>query len=179
MRKSTSLGACLLVLLLAGGCATAIGTKQLDFKSLRSDTVYVAPPRNLTHGGNQVPGSGEEFLGCFETKMRELAPAVKVLKDTTPEFDYEHTAQKEDVLAYAKSLGADYSIILELGEMRDAAPFTFRPDFVSLNTGTMYRVADGAEVWTAPLTRVEGPNLEKYNRLLMELAGRVVRGLVE
>jgi hypothetical protein len=179
MRKSTSLGACLLVLLLAAGCATAIGTKQLDFKSLRADSVYVAPPRNLTHGGNQVPGSGEEFLGCFETKMRELAPAVKVLRETTPTFDYEHTPQKDDVLTHAKSLGADYSIIFELGEMRDAAPFTFRPDFVSLNMGTMYRVADGAEVWTAAPTRVEGANPEKYNRLLLELAGRVVKGLLE
>jgi hypothetical protein len=62
--------------------------------------------------------------------------------------------------------------------MRDAAPMTFRSDFVTLNAGSMFRVVDGKEVWTAAVTTIEGPNLPKYNRLLDELAERVVRSMV-
>lgn len=168
------------VLLLASGCASGIGTKQAGFTSLKSDKVFVAPPRNLTHGDNPVEGSGEEFLGQLEVKLRELVPAVTMMRENSAgKFTYAKRPVTEEVIDHARSLGADYAVILVLGEMRDAAPFTFRPDFVTLNWGGMYRVADRTEVWTSGAVVIQGANPEKYNRLLTELAERVVKGMVE
>ena len=127
--KTTSWTLGMLVLLLASGCALGIGTKQSGFTSLKSDKVFVAPPRNLTHGGNPVEGSGQEFLGQFEVKLRELAPAATMIRETSAgKFTYANRPATEEVIDYAISLGADYAIIFVLGEMRDA---TSRLDFIS------------------------------------------------
>lgn len=170
----------LVVLLLASGCASGIGTKQAGFTSLKSDKVFVAPPTNLTHGGSPVEGSGEEFLGQLEMKLREFVPAVTMIRESRAgKFTYATTPGTEEVIDYARSLGADYAIICVLGEMRDAAPFTFRPDFVTLNWGAMYRVADRTEVWKSETVVIQGGNPPAYNRLLTILAERVVKGMVE
>ena len=74
---------------------------------------------------------------------------------------------------------ADYVLRLVLGEFLDAAPMTFRPDYVTLQSADWWSTKNGAVVWSLAVPMVSaGTNLRDYHRLIDELAERVVEGMV-
>ena len=70
--------------------------------------------------------------------------------------------------------------MLELGEFRDAAPFSFRADFVTLQSGVMYRVASGEPVWRLEKPVVwQASNLGSYRTLVKEFGAAIAASIAD
>src|SRR4029079_15732518 len=54
----------------------------------------------------------------------------------------------EAAVAEARKVNAAYVLRTVLGEFRDAAPMTFRSDFVTLESAHLWRTNNGALVWS-------------------------------
>jgi len=113
---------------------------------------------------------------------RELSTLSK-FKATPFEADAKlnHSASivKSDALEAGKSAAADYVLILDLGEFRNAAPMTFRSDFVTLQNGSLFRVSDGKEAWVlnSPIV-LEKSNLGDHLILIDNLAKLVAESIL-
>jgi hypothetical protein len=96
----------------------------------------------------------------------------------TPDARFSNTTvpSVEAAVAEARTLNADYVLRTVLGEFRDAAPMTFRRDFVTLESAHLWRAKNAALVWSLekPLEASTG-NLGHYYPLLDELAGSVAK----
>jgi hypothetical protein len=61
-----------------------------------------------------------------------------------------------------------------LGEFRNAAPMTFRSDFVTLEKASMVNVATGEEVWRLQKpVKLEKTNIGNHLGLLDDLAKKI------
>jgi len=165
----------LLVAVLAGCAGLPVRTRPYT-----AGSVLVLPPRDVVQGGRPHPkgiGSGRALMEFLVTRF--AGTPFEAVTTRSKAFNHIETAAKEKALAEAKRLKADYCLQLALGEFRNAAPFSFRTDYVYLSQGVMYDVADGQEVWriTSPLYR-EKENVGNHFPLLEAIARIVVRSVV-
>jgi hypothetical protein len=135
------------------------------------------PPRDMVHG-QLVVGSGIEFQ-TYLLKAFKSFPNIEVLTTDNPKFSNEKSILKQEALEEARLMNADYVLTTSLGEMRDAAAFSFRKDFVSLEYAALYRVSDGKIIWQGLRHTVEGANITTYKTLLVGLAERMVKSMME
>jgi len=92
-------------------------------------------------------GSGKLLQDTVVHELREGSSFGVILTDNQTKFTHTEYIEKREALAEAKRLKADYCLILELGEFRNAIPMGFRSDFVTLESGVLYEVSSGKEVW--------------------------------
>lgn len=171
----------LIVLLVLAAITVGCGmqtVKSDGFSGLNNTSVYIAPPRDLTHGGALVEGSGTLFLHYLKQHLHETSGGkLRVLIVDVPTLGNRNIDIAE-VFQKAQQTGTDYLLTIVLGDMRDAAPMSFRSDYVSIAEGVLYRVSDKKEVWRAFPYRIEGGNIGQYNRLLDALAREVATSLI-
>jgi hypothetical protein len=166
----------LAVLAVLSGCAAPI---KVATKPYSSGRILVLPPRDVVQ--NAVPhkvgvGSGQIFQKNLIANFE--GSAFKVITTDSAEFSGTEIAPKEKVLAEAKRLNADFVLQSVLGEFQDAAPMTFRPDFVFVDKAAMYDVRTGESVWelSAPLYLQKG-NIGSYQGLLEDHARSMVTSI--
>jgi hypothetical protein len=167
----------LLLLAATTACATTVSGRK--FTDYQAGSVLVLPPRDVVQGG--VPhakgvGSGQIFLdyvtGAFQTT------GFRVITTRNPSFDGTRIATREEALAEGKALGADYVLVLVLGEFLDAAPMTFRADSVTLQQAVMIGTASGNDVWRLDKpTTFQKTNIGPYTPLLDEMAQSLVKAI--
>ena len=165
-----------LVIIFGIGCSMR-SVKTEGFAGLKDTSIYVAQPSDLTHGGALVKGSGDEFLLYLKSSLNEMSKGnlrVVTTENVVPRSDNIIA----DAFNKAKESSTEYILIITLGEMRDAAPMTFRSDYVSIQEGVLYRLADNKEVWRALPYKMEGGNITKYNSLLDDLAKKITESII-
>ncbi len=143
---------------------------------LQPSTVLLLPPRDVIQKGKPHPagaGSGAYLLqkirAGFESK------GWKTLTTDSLDFSNYTIASQEAALSEARRLRAHYVLQVVLGEFRDAAPMTFRPDFVSLQEAHFWDVENGTALWATNLPTVyQSNNLRSYHHLLDDLSGVLV-----
>jgi len=135
-------------------------------------TMLLLPPRNVIQDG--VPhrvgvDSGTYFARSLEREFTKHG--WRVVTTTDSRFSNTDIAPADEAIAEARKVNAEYVFRTVLGEFRDAAPMTFRADFVTLDTAHLWQAENAALVWSLPKPRVsDGTNLIHYYRLLDELA---------
>ena len=134
--------------------------------------VLILPPRDMIQDGvfhAVSPGSGKYLLD--QARTRFTAAGWTVLTTDAPEFTPLAIPQLRPAILEGRRQHADYVLRLVLGEFRDAAPMTFRPDFVTLQSAELWSTKNAALVWALerPLES-SGNNLPHYHRLIDELA---------
>jgi hypothetical protein len=142
-------------------------------------SVLVLPPHDATYQGAPHPkgaGTGDRLEHSLVEDFAKT-PFHATLT-TNPAFQHTKSVDPAAALAEAKRLGSAYCLILELGEFHDAGPMTFRRDYMTLQSGVMYAVATGAEVWrvTQPLA-VSKTNLGSCDSLVTGLAKIIVTSI--
>ena len=82
-------------------------------------------------------------------------------------------------MAEAKRLNANYFLQVVLGEFQDAAPMTFRPDFINLDKAIMYDASNGEVVWelTAPIYSNKG-NVGSYKGLMDDQSVMIAKSIL-
>lgn len=164
-------------LLLFCGCASL----HVSAKSYAPGRILVLPPRDLVQSAVPHPkgaGSGQVFQNYLKTRFAE-SPFVLLTTDST-QFSGLEIASKEQCLNEARRMDADYCLQVVLGEFQNAAPMTFRPDYVYLDRAMLYSVRSGEIVWQlAEPFRVQKGNIGNHLKLLDELAGMVSISIIE
>lgn len=157
------------------GCSTMNVVKE----SYSRGSVLILPARDVVQGGAPHPvgaGSGQYFAQAVSRALDAEGRLTSLMTGKSNRFMAVPT--REEAITQAKSAGADYVLVTVLGEFLDAAPFTFREDYVTLQKAVMYSVKDGKLVFSLEKPyRASGTNLGNYYRLMDEIAAELAKQL--
>ena len=175
-RKLASSIALFLLLTLPAAC----GGLSVERTEFAPGQVLILPPRDVVQGGkphDKGVGSGERL----QQKLKESLARYKAWVVVVPEggeFDHTSIASKDSAVAAAKSAGADYALQVVLGEFRNAAPMSFRTDFVVLESAVMWRTESGEEVWRLRKpTNLSKGNLGSHLGLIDRIAAAIAKSI--
>ncbi|WP_321532370.1 hypothetical protein [uncultured Desulfuromonas sp.] len=84
----------------------------------------------------------------------------------------------QQALEEGKSANCRYCLTMMLGEFRNAAPMTFRTDFVVLNKATLFDTQTGQKVWELeqPIL-LEKSNIGNHLGLIEDMAKTVAKSI--
>ncbi|MBN2490499.1 MAG: hypothetical protein JXQ29_06595 [Planctomycetes bacterium] len=179
LRSAHEVGAVIILLALFSVALSGCASFPAEKGTYQPGKILVLPPRDVVQNG--VPhakgvDSGKILQGCVS---RALARSqFTVVETSNPSFHHTAIATKEEALQEAQRLNADYCLQLVLGEFLDAAPMTFRSDYVHLSDGVMYETSSGNAVWQLTKTLYLGKtNLGSFHPLLESLARKVAKSI--
>lgn len=140
-------------------------------------TILILPPRDVTQGGNLHPagqGTGMQLQKVTQERMAALSTFNVISVAPTVAMNNEREIRIEDAIAVGRQNGAHYCLILNLGEFLDAAPMTFRPDYVTLQSGELIDLMTQKSIWSVKRPyRVDKTNLGSTDPLI-NLIGKMV-----
>lgn len=139
---------------------------------LSPSTVLLLPTRNVTQDGKPHHAGADSGAYFMHSLQKELVTrGWRVVLTTDARFTNTTIAPVEEAITEARRLDADYVLRTVLGEFRDAAPMTFRRDFVTVDAAHLWQTRNAALVWSLrePIDSA-GMNLRHYYRLLDAVA---------
>lgn len=144
--------------------------------------ILIMPSRDVVQGGKahaQGAGSGKNLQVAVHRELSTLSQFKATPFEANEKLNHSASIVKSDALEAGKSAAADYVLILDLGEFRNAAPMTFRSDFVTLQSGSLVRVSDGKETWVlnSPVV-LEKSNIGNHLILIDNLAKLVSESIL-
>lgn len=144
--------------------------------------ILIMPSRDVVQGGKahaQGAGSGKNLQVAVLRELSTLSTFKATPFEANAKLNHSASIVKSDALEAGKSAAADYVLILDLGEFRNAAPMTFRSDFVTLQNGSLLRVSDGKETWVlnSPVV-LEKSNMGNHLVLIDNLAKLVAESIL-
>lgn len=164
-----------------GGCHHQAAPLSDRLALVPPGRVLILPPRDMVQGGgfHEVsPGSGAYLLNEVRPQLERRGWRVMTTDSTS--FSNLSIADPREAITEGRRLEADYVMRLVLGEFLDAAPMTFRPDFVTLQSAELWSTKNGALIWSISTPLVyAGANLRHYNRLIDDMAGELAEHLAE
>lgn len=168
---------CLVVL---SGCSSMSTTKSEPIAN--GSKILIMPSRDVVQGGRahaQGAGSGKNLQVAVQRELSTQSQFKATSLDADAKLNHSASIVKSDALEAGKSAAADYVLILDLGEFRNAAPMTFRSDFVTLQSGSLVRVSDGKETWVlnSPVV-LEKSNIGNHLILIDNLAKLVAESIL-
>lgn len=150
-----------------------------DFPQVPPGKVLILPPRDMVQGGGFhaiSPGTGSYLLGRLRPQLEQLG--WKVLTTEAPGFSNVSIVEVGPAIVEGRRQNADYVFCLVLGEFLDAAPMTFRADYVTLQSAELWSTRNAALVWSISVPLVsQGTNIRSCHRLIDELAEVLIDGL--
>ena len=176
MNKILSVIVCLLMV----GCSMHYSkTAQID----KNAYLLIMPPRDAVQGGVQhsaAAGTGNQLQRAVKTKLEGYGFQKVFLFEETPAMNHKAEVSRADALAVARELKFKYCLLLDLGEFRNAAPLTFRSDFMTLQSGHLIDVDTGLDVWTLtePLEKSK-ENLGNIHKLLDKISTLVAKSIAK
>lgn len=146
---------------------------------LQSGSILILPPRDVIQDGKPH----EKGADSGATLLQDLSNGFEAdgwatLLTDNRNFSYLTIATEHDALAEAKRLNAHYVLQVVLGEFLDAAPMTFRSDFVTLQQARLWNAESGQLVWSIDTPIVySGTNLGHYYRFLDKISDFIVHSI--
>ena len=175
-------GITILSIMLLSGCASINATKTTTLTS--NTKILVMPPHDVVQGG--IPhivgkGSGRRLQKSIQRELNLASDYDIVVLEANEKFNHTTVIKREAAIAESIKLGVDYCLILTLGEFRDAAPMTFRSDFVTLNSGVLIDVNTKKEIWSlnSPFKVDTGTNLGNYHSIIDKIAKAIAESIVK
>jgi hypothetical protein len=145
------------------GCA-----RRIPSLSLQRGTILLLPPRDVVQRGEpheRGAGSGARLLQDLRSGLQARG-WVTVVTDSK-DFSNLSVATAPAAVSEGKRVGAPYVLQVVLGEFRDAAPMTFRTDFVVLQEARLWDSESGQVVWSLDHPALYATNnLGSYYRLI-------------
>ncbi len=167
-----------IVFVLITGCASVPAQKE----SFEPGTILVLPPRDVVQDGAPHPvgaGSGKQLMQVIISGVNQSSD-FKAISTRSKNFDHRTIADVDDAVQEAKDLNADSVLITVLGEFRDAAPLTYRTDFVTLQSAILYSIPGGNIVWqTTQPFRLDSTNLGNHYALIDGIGQSIVKSITE
>ncbi|MFC2073707.1 hypothetical protein ACFLR3_00500 [Campylobacterota bacterium] len=168
-----------LVLLSLTGCVRLPATKV---ENIRPDSkLLVMPPLDVVQNGRPHiagSGSGKYLQDSVIFRLGKYSNYQVMAFAANNEFSHTTPINREKAIIETEKLGFDYCLLLSLGEFQNAAPFTFRPDYVYLNDAVLIDVRSRKEVWylRRRFLRQKG-NLGNHYPLIDQIADLTAKSL--
>lgn len=122
-------------------------TAEID----KSANIIIFPPRDAIQAGRLHPagvGTGSQLQRDVKRKLDNYGFQNVYVFEETPVMNHKAEIPRADAIAVARELKVKYCLLMDLGEFRNAAPLTFRSDFMTLQSGHLIDVDTGLDVWT-------------------------------
>lgn len=174
-------GVTIFSILLLSGCASINTTKSANLAD--ESKLLVMPPHDVVQGGAPHPigkGSGLQLQKSVQRELNIRSSYDVMVFEPNEKINNRTAINKEDAIVESKRMGADYCLLLTLGEFRNAAPMTFRTDFVTLQSGVLIDVNTKKEVWS--LNRpflLDKSNIGNHYGLIDDIAKAVVDSILK
>jgi len=142
-------------------------------------SILLLPPRDVIQDGK----FHEKGVNSGATLMQDLRSGLDSRSWTTiltdnRNFSHVAIATERDALAEAKRLSSRYVLQVVLGEFRDAAPMTFRKDFVTLQSAHLWDAESGQLVWAVSAPAIyEKTNFGSVDGLLGNISEFIVTSI--
>lgn len=182
VKKTTKLsGSILAGVFLLTGCATINSNKTSSIPS--SATVLVMPSHDVVQKG--IPhragkGSGKQLQRSVQHELEMISNYEVISFKANSVLNHQTQITKDKAIEESKKIGADYSLILNLGEFRNAAPMTFRSDFVTLQSGYLIDTETKKSIWTLEQPFVlEKTNIGNHIGLIDDIARSVAKSITQ
>lgn len=182
-RTIKKIGPIFLCLILLSGCASLPATKSNNLAS--TGKLLIMPPRDVIQRGKAHPegeGSGKQLQEAIVQQLKQASSYEIMVYEVNDRFNFTIPTRIEDAISESEKMGADYCLILTLGEFVDATtiPFVIRNDWVFLDRGILIDVKTKEEVWALdePFRAMKG-DLGGYRTLLDILAKMVARSITK
>lgn len=168
----------LIVLVVLSGCA---GGPKVFKSEYDKGSVLVTPARDVVQNGvaHEIGvGSGQLLTKTVASQLTDNG-FVAVISDN-PQFNHVSIVTPEQALDEANKKGTRYCLVMSMGEFRNAAPMSFRTDFVYLDAAELFDVKSGKSVWKLeePILR-EKSNVGNHLGLIKDLAGIVAKSIAK
>lgn len=145
-KTSIAMGLVVGLVALSTGCGRGLPVHRAAYGP---GQILIMPPRDVVQGGvphEKGEGSGARLMDSIERELS--ARGWDAAPSPNQTFTHHEVAPKGAALAEGQANGAVYVLQVVLGEFRNAAPMSFRSDFVTLDDARMWDVASGDEVWS-------------------------------
>ena len=179
MKKIFAVAVTIFGVTLFSGCASINATKTTSLPSQAK--ILVMPPHDVVQGGKPHvvgKGSGEKLQRSIQREFSSMSDYQVSVFQANETFKHTEAFSRDAAVAESVKQGSNYCLILTLGEFRNAAPMTFRTDFVTLSGGVLIDVNTKQEVWTLrePLL-LEKTNIGNHYGLIDEIARFVAQSI--
>jgi hypothetical protein len=171
------------VLLICFGSVVALflGCARPARPLLPQGSILILPPRDVIQDGKPHEAgadSGTKLLQNLTSAFE--SNGWRVILTDNGKFTDVSIATEHNALAEGKRLNAHYVLQVVLGEFRDAAPMTFRADFVTLQGARLWNVESSQLIWALDKPVVYSKNnLGSYYSLLDNISDFIVRSIAE
>ena len=168
-----------IIVFFATGCTSINYAKTEEVNKTAS--ILILPAHDVVQGGKPHPvgvGSGEQLQSQLVRDLAKAGFSNVSEEKVTSDFNHTTTITHDKAIEIARKANADYCLLLNLGEFRNAAPMTFRSDFVTLNSGFLIDVKKGKDAWV--LTRpymIEKTNIGDHYGLINSISEEVVKSI--
>jgi protein-tyrosine-phosphatase len=135
-------------ILMLSGLLSACGSPFHKVTNYDTGTVLVLPARDVVQNNRpheKGAGSGAALTSRTVQFLRE--GNMKPITTDNANFNHLKISDVDAAITDGKRLNADYVLIMTLGEFQNAAPMSFRPDFVWLQEASLYRTHNKSIVW--------------------------------
>jgi hypothetical protein len=182
VKQSTKgVGITIISIMLLAGCATVKATKTANLPS--NAKLLVMPPHDVVQGGLPHPvgkGSGRQLQKAVHRELNAISDYDIVVFEANDRLNHTTVVKKEDAIVESTKLGVDYCLLLTLGEFRNAAPMTFRTDFVTMHSGALIDVNTKKEVWSLDRPfMLEKSNIGNHYCLIDNIAKAIAESIVK
>lgn len=153
----TAILSCLTVLFVCSCSAPTANIKG----DIKQGAVLVLPPKNAEQFGKvheHAKACGAELQFYLISGLKDKGWNVTTTNNKY--FTHQDVPTKEDIIEEGKRLSSDYALYVQMGEFLDAAPFTFRQDYVNLDSAKLIDVRSGSEIWKIDAGYSYGMNME-------------------
>lgn len=178
-RKLATLFIMLSATIITGCMMQYTRTSEID----RSSTILIMPPRDAIQGGMPHPaakGTGSQLQRSLKKHLNDFGFSNVYIFDSTSVMNNSSQIDRNDALKVARDLKFKYVMVLSLGEFRNAAPLTFRTDFMTLQDGHLIDSSTGLDVWTLdkPIEK-DKENLGNVYPLIDKIATLIAKSLIK
>ncbi len=130
--------------------------------------ILLLPPRDVVQRGEaHEAGAGSGSMLAAHIKQAFMNKPFEIVETTNEAFNNTEKPNLDLAKAEAEKQGADFYLVVTLGEFLDAAPMTFRGDYVYMESAEMYDTKTGKKVWqlVSPIEATKS-NVGDYRGLL-------------
>ena len=170
-----------LTVILLSGCVSISATRTAQLP--QEAVVVVMPPHDVVQSGEahrEGSGSGKRLQQSVSTQLAIACDCSVSSFKATDEVSHVEDVIREEAISRALEMKAGYVLLLTLGEFRDAAPMTFRSDYVTLSDGALIDTATGQDIWTLNTQyRIEQGNLGDYEGMIDKIAKDVAKSITK
>jgi len=160
---------------------SACGTPFHKVTNYKAGTVLVLPAHDVVQNGRpHEKGAGSGALLTKQVVDHLRNSSMKPVTTDNAKFGHDKITDVQAALSDGKRLNADYVLIMQLGEFQNAAPFSYRPDYVWLQEAILYRTNNGTQVWRLKKPwLLQKTNLGNHLPLINQIAESIAESILD